>query len=191
MQRRNVLFGLAGAASMALSGCAGLGGPPRLTLGEAEISRLMERHFPLERSLLEIFDVTVDAPRLRLLPERNRVAAVVDVRLLNRVFAGRWQGQLSFDSELRWSAADQTLRLSQVRVQDLALANPGTLERSTTERLGAALAERVLEASSIYRLPAERLAQLRAKGFEPAGVVVTPDGLEITFVPVPPAAAPR
>lgn len=189
-RRRHLLVSLSGLAALGLGGCAGLLGPPTVTLSEADIARVMERHFPLDRSLLDIFDVTVNAPRIRLLPERNRLAAVVGVRARNRLLGLGWQGQLDFDAALRWDATDQTVRLSQVRVQDLAFVDPGAFNRNTVERLGAALAERVLEGSAIYRLPAERAAQLRAKGYVPGGVNVTPRGLEIGFVPLPTVPAP-
>lgn len=189
-RRRTLLASLSGLAVLSLGGCAGLLGPPTVTLSEADIARVMERHFPLDRSLLDIFDVTVNAPRIRLLPERNRLAAVVGVRARNRLLGLGWQGQLDFDAALRWDATDQTVRLSQVRVQDLAFVDPGAFNRNTVERLGAALAERVLEGSAIYRLPAERAAQLRAKGYVPGGVNVTPRGLEIGFVPLPTVPAP-
>lgn len=188
--RRQLLWSLSGLAVLSLGGCASLLGPPTVTLSEADIARLLERQFPLDRSLLDLFDVTVSAPRVRLLPERNRLAAVVAVRVRNRLLSSGWQGQLDFDAALRWDASDQTVRLSQVRVQDLAFVDPGAFNRSTVERLGAALAERVLEGSAIYRLPAERAAQLRAKGYLPGGVSVTQRGLEIGFVPLPAAPAP-
>jgi len=194
MQRRRLLRVTSVLALLALGGCAGLLGPPTVTLSEAEIGRLMERNFPIDRTLLDIFDVSVDAPRVRLLPEANRLAAIVGVRARNRLFALGWQGQIDFDAALRWEPADQTVRLSQVRVRDLALVDPGAFNRNTVERLGAALAERVLEDSAIYRLPAQRAAQLREKGYQPASVNVTWQGLEIRFVPVPVSeagAAPR
>ncbi len=172
-----------------LGACAGLGGPPTVTLSQSEIERLVERNFPVDRALLDVFDVTVNAPKVALVPERNRLAAVVAVRARDRLFGSSWQGQLNFDAALRWEPKDQTVRLSQVRVQDLALANPGALTRSTAERLGAALAERVLEDSSIYRLSAERAAQMRQLGYVPGAVTVTSRGVEITFAPAPPAQA--
>lgn len=191
MHRRRLLARLSGLALLLLGGCAGLVGPPTVTLGEAEIARLMERQFPLDRSLLDVFDVTVSAPRIRLLSDRQRLAAVVGVRARNRLLGLSWQGQLDFDAALRWDTSDQTVRLSQVRVQDLAFADPGAFNRNTVERLGAALAERVLEGSAIYRLPAERAAQLRAKGYVPGSVEINARGLEIRFVPLPAAPAPR
>lgn len=177
---------------LGLVSCAGLMGPPKVTLSQSEIERLVERNFPIDRALMEIFDVTVNAPKVQLVPERNRLAAVVNVRARDRLFSSTWQGQLHFDAALRWEPRDQTVRLSQVRVQDLALAQPAAVNRSTAERLGAALVERVLEDSSIYRLPADRAAQMQKLGVEPGAVTVTSRGVEITFAPVAAAAsAPR
>ena len=189
-RRHLLVFGAAGAAALGLAACASLLGPPTVTLTQAELERLVERNFPVDRALLEIFDVTVNAPRLTLLPDRNRLAAVVNVRVRNRLLLSYWQGQLSFDAVLRWEPRDQTLRLSQVRVQDLALDNPSAANRSTVERLGAALAERVLEDSSLYHLSAERAAKLQQQGLAPGTVTVTARGVEIAFAPAPAAAAP-
>jgi CRISPR/Cas system-associated endoribonuclease Cas2 len=183
--RRACLRTAALAVALQLAGCAVLDAPTTVRLTQADIEQLVERNFPIDRALLEVYDVTVNAPKLRLVPERNRLVAVVDVRARDRLFSSTWQGQLSFDAALRWEPRDQTLRLTQVRVQDLALAKPGTLNRSTVERLGAALAERVMEDSSIYRLSAERAAQLRKLGVEPGAVTVTSRGVEITFAPAP------
>lgn len=166
-------------------GCATLGGPLTWTLTPREIERLIEKNFPLERAVAEIFDATVQAPRLNLLPERNRIAAEVDVALRQRLLGLRWNGRIRFDSALRWDAGSQTLRLVQVRVQDLAIEdNVGSASRNAFERLGAALAERVLEGMLLYRLPPERARQLEGFGRAPSEVKVTPRGVEITFSPI-------
>ena len=58
-------------------------------------------------------------------------------------------------------------------------ATPG----SQAERLGAVLAERVLEDFTVYRVPAERAAQLLRAGVAPGAVTVTPRGVEVTLAP--------
>jgi hypothetical protein len=184
--------GLAGMALASLGGlvaCAGLGGPPTVTLNERELDSLARRAFPVEKRLLEVFDATVAPPRLRLLPERNRLAAQLDIGLRDRVFGGQWNGLLDFDAALRWENSDQTVRLAQVRVQDFRLLNTGTLPRTGGEKLGAALAERVLEDFTLYRLPAERAQELQRRGLTPGAVMVTSRGVEITFAPTVAAAS--
>ena len=179
--RRHALIFAAAVPVALLPGCAGLFGPPTVTLTESDLERLLQRNFPIERQLLEVLQVTVDRPRLRLLPERNRVAAELSVSARERLFTRRWQGRCSFEAALRWEDRDQSVRLTQVRVQDLALDEATVPTRSTFERLAAVLAEKVLEDLSIYRLPPERAAQMRQAGYVPGAVTVTARGVEITF----------
>lgn len=166
-----------------LAGCAGLGGPPTVTLGAGELDALLQRRLPLQQRVLEVFDLTLPAARLQLLPDRNRLSLAMDLGVRERMLGASWQGRIVLDSALRWEAGDQTVRLNQVKVLDLKV-NPGSSAGSgAVERIGAAIAERVLEDLVVYRLPPERAAQLKLVGLAPAAVTVTSRGVEITFGP--------
>jgi Protein of unknown function (DUF1439) len=181
VRRRSVLWAVAAAAASGLIGCASLFRPTAVTLSARDIERLLERRFPLERRLLEVFDLTLDRPRLTLQPERNRVAVVLDFDARERLWGTRSQGRLDFDAALRWQASDRSLRLWQVRVQDLSLDRAGSAQRGGAERLGGALIERVLEDLPVYTLSDERAEQLRREGLAPGGVTVTARGVEVTL----------
>ncbi len=178
-------------AALCLAGCAGLAGPPTIRLSGDEVQTLVSKAFPQEKRLLEVLDVTIAAPRTQLLPERNRLSAALDMQARDRVFGAQWKGRLEFDAALRWNPADQTVRLDQVRVQDLVVDKADkpdaithtntTLNRSHTERLSAAVAERLLENLSLYQLSGERAAQMQRLGVAPSAVTVTSRGVEITF----------
>lgn len=203
LHRRRWLGAAAGLVCALLVACAQFSPPTRWTLDEAELQTLLERQFPLDQRLLDLFEVRATQPRLRLLPQRNRLQAVLDVQLRERLLATQFKGQLDFDAALRWHAADQTVRLDQVRVQDFVLLDapalgapgaspagaPGTRtaataqRRSGTERVAAALAERMLEGRVLYRVPAEKQAQLDKAGVQLASLAITRHGLEITFAP--------
>lgn len=202
MQRRLLLLLSAPAALGAvalLAGCAGLGGPRVITLGEAELARLVGASFPVERRLLEVLDVQLAAPTIALLPERNRLSVLLRLKSTERLFGRSLEGRLRFDSALRYEPADASVRLTQVRVVQLDLGATSTdlppdgvragdggagAQASAAgwlQRLGPALAERVLDELSIYRLGAARLAQLREHGLQPGAVTVTARGVEITL----------
>jgi hypothetical protein len=154
-----------------------------VTLSAREIEHLLERRFPLERRLLELFDVTLARPRLALWPQRNRLAAAFDFEARERLLGTRSQGRLDFDAALRWQASDRSLRLWQVRVQEFSLDRTGRAPRSGAERLGGALVERVLEDLPIYTLSEERAERLRREGWVPGSVNVTAHGVEVTLEP--------
>ena len=195
---RRHLVALAGLASLGsallggLAGCAGLGGPQVITLGQAELDKLLARKFPMTRRVLELLDVTLSAPRLQLLPERNRIAVLLDLASRERLSGLAGRARLDFDSALRYEPRDATLRLTQVRVQQLSLdgggppgpaattpAGPGAA--SLLARLGQSLVETALEDLTLYSVPAERLADLRRLGLVPGAVTVTARGVEITL----------
>ena len=189
MNRRFVLTALTAAAVPLglLAACSGLTGPTVITLTEAELAALIARSFPITRRMLAVIDVQMLAPQLRLLPAQNRLAVDLTVVSQERLFGRTGRGQLLFDSALRFEPRDATLRLTQVRVQQLTLDSGGAAVASQagpTEpaaRLGTALAERVLEDLPIYRVPAERLASLRQLGLQPGAVTITARGLEVTL----------
>jgi hypothetical protein len=181
-QRRRLILAAGSGVLLACgAGCAGLGGPPTVRLSAQEIEALLARRFPLERRLLEVFDLTLATPRIRLLPERNRIAASLDLDARERVLGSQWAGRLDFDAALRWEAQDRSIRLTQARVQDFTLDRRAGAVRSGAERLGGALVERVIDELPVYTLDAERAQRLRAAGYVPAGVEVTARGVEVTF----------
>lgn len=170
------------AAAVLVAACSGL--PTTITVGEADLQQLLERQFPLERRLLEVFEVALSEPKLRLDPEHNRLATAFDVDTRDRLFGGHWRGRIGLESGLRYEPGDQTLRLAQVSVDEVAPA--GGAAPTSADRIAALVAERVLEGRVIYRVPAERMAQLQRLGLAPGAVNVTATGVEITL-----AAAPR
>jgi hypothetical protein len=173
-------------AALLAVACAGLGWPTTITISEADLQKLVERHFPLERRFLEVLEVTVSTPGLRLLPESNRLGTTLEVSARDRLLGGRWHGRLGLESSLRFDSGDQTLRLWQVRVDEFALDNAGAAVRPEAERLGALVAERVLENLVVYRIPAERLAQMQRLGLAAQTVAVTARGVELTLAKTPP-----
>ena len=126
MNRRHALITLTALATGLLTvqmvGCTGLVGPTVITLSEAEIAALIERSFPLTRRVLEVLDVQLQAPRLHLLPAQNRLAVDLTVQTQDRLFGKTGRGQLLFDSALRYDPRDATVRLTQVRVQQVNLS---------------------------------------------------------------------
>lgn len=205
--RRQALRRLAAAPLVALpvaaglGACAGLGGPTVITFGEAELAALLARTFPLQRRLLDLLDLQFEQPRLRLQPERNRLALALAVQLRERLRGSAARGRLAFDSALRWEPRDASVRLVQVRVQELVfdggagspVAAAGSAAPAPAPAavgavsaggpgLAAAIAERVLEDLPLHHLGAERLAALRRWGLQPGAVAVTARGVELTLV---------
>ncbi len=187
MNRRNLMAAMSAAAAAGLAGCAGLGVPTVITLSETELRLLLAGVFPIQRRVLELLDLELTAPMLRLLPAQNRLALTLNLSSRERLSGKVGSGHLGFDSTLRYDARDASVRLIQVRIDRLsfeagaAAATKPSAEAGNVARIGQALAERALEDLVIYRVPAERQATLRQLGLQPGAVTVTARGLEITL----------
>ncbi len=179
--RRRLVFAL---PMLALAGCAGFGGPQTYTLGEQELADLLAKRFPATQRLAEIADVTVSSPRVWLIPERNRLGTSFDVSAADRLFGKAVQGKLALDCALRYEPGDDSVRLTQVRVQQLSLdtGSAGTMPLPA-QRIGALLAERVLEDMAIYRLKPEQVQRMHQAGMRTGAVTVTARGVEVTLAP--------
>ncbi len=166
-----------------LQACAGLAGSRTVRVGTEQIEAAMLRSFPLDRRLLELVDVRLSDPQLTLQPDRNRIRAVLRIGARMPYFGSTGVGRLSFDAALRFDPSDHSLRLSKVKVQDFSLNGADDNLRSTTERIAAAVAERMLEDLPIYRLDERLIDDLRRAGLRASRVTVEPSGVEVLLEP--------
>ena len=176
--------GLVAAAVLILPGCAQFAGPRVITLSEADLVRLLDKQFPFERRFLEVLEVHVAAPRLTLLPQANRIAAVLELQTNDRLGGRSYRGRLAMDYALRYDEASQAVRLAQVKVDRIEFdAIPAALQPAI-DRLGPLLAEQLLKDQPIYRFKPEDLRNAQGLGYTPSAVTVTARGVEITLAPL-------
>jgi hypothetical protein len=165
---------------------SGLAMPGNFTFSERELQAQLAQRFPIQRSLLDMFDLRLFDPQLRLDPQTRRLSTELNL-LASDTRSGRsLRGRLALGYALRFEPSDHSIRLVKPRVERFDFeAAPGTSLRrdEATQRLVMALAERLLEDLVLYRVPAQRLALLRAIGFRPGTISVTPAGVEITIEP--------
>ncbi|HSI59042.1 MAG TPA: hypothetical protein VLA16_15890 [Ideonella sp.] len=180
--RRSALAVLAGMA-LVLAGCAQLAGPRSVVFSEGELQQMLERKFPLDRRMLEVMEVKVSQPQLRLLPERNRLTLDLQADATDRLFANALHGRLALESGLRLDPRDASIRLTQVRVTAFTLDKDGASPRVPLQRLGALVAETLLEDAAIHQLKPEQMERLTRAGYQPGSIEITPAGIVISVVP--------
>ena len=187
MNRRGAFASL---AALLLAGCAGWGVPRSITLSESELQAQLARRFPMQRSLLDMLELQLSDPVVRLDAATNRLSTELTLSGSERRSGRSLQGRLALDYGLRYAPDDGSIRLVQPRVQRLQFDDvPGLSPRRAemAQRMGVALAERLLDDLVLYRISAERLVSLRNAGYQPGTLQVRPGGLEITIEPLPSA----
>jgi hypothetical protein len=166
-----------------LAACANLD-PRHVTLSAGEVQSLVERRFPRQQRVMELLDVNLTNPVVKLVPERNRMATSMDLQASERLSGRVLRGSLALDHGLRFEPSDATVRLANVRVEEMKLELAGTPLSGQAARLGALLAERVLDDFVIYRVSDERRQAMSRLGVNNADVAVTARGIELRFTSV-------
>ena len=184
VKRRHFLLSAGVTSAALLAGCSAILGPRTVEVTQAQLEQLLARRFPMTQRVFEIFDVSVSAPRLRLLPASNRIATDLDVGSTDRLLRSQHRGLLSLSFGLRYEAADNTLRVTQVRVEQVQIdAAPALLQRHL-ERLGTLVAEQSLDDQVIHTLREKDVEAVQGRGYRPSELRVTPRGLLVTLLPI-------
>lgn len=165
----------------ALSGCAGLGGGPRtVEVSEARLVELMSRSFPRSQRYLNLFDVTLSTPRVRLMPAQNRIGTELAYSLGSSVLSERqMKGTLGLSYALRLEPSDATVRLTSVKVERFDLSGLPKAYAGRAHQLGALLAENLFQDLVVHRLDAADLRRLEGRGLRPGALSVVPGGLRL------------
>ncbi|AKJ28309.1 DUF1439 domain-containing protein [Caldimonas brevitalea] len=186
-RRRHVLAAVAPMllAVVGLSGCAGLGGPRTLELSEAQLLESLSREFPFNSRVLGVLDVVALMPRLKLLPESNRLATEFDLRLGAMPGTRETSGVLGLSYGLRFDPAQQAVVLDAPRIERLNIGNGPGLQQGFAGRVAAGLAEEMLRDVPVYRLKPEDQRKLDAHRLQPGAIRVTSRGLSVELTPKP------
>lgn len=186
MNRRRALctlasLGLIGA--LALSGCANLLGPRTVEVPkEALIAKLGQR-FPVTQRVMNMLDVSASAPSLALMPEANRVGLTIPVSAKDLLMGRDHQGRVTLSFGLRYEPKDLSIRLTGVKVEQVAIEGLPELYQKGLTRLGAAMAESRLQDQVVHHFKPEDLRSADRMGYEVGEIRVTATGLAIGLQP--------
>ena len=186
MRARRRWCGLAALSMLALLGaCAA--GPRTVSVSASELQALIAKRFPIERRVLEVFELQLSAPTVRLLPQDNRLATELNLLATDRLSGRSLQGLLGLSFALRYEGADGTLRLMQPRVERFDVGDGGKASRlgAQAQHVAGPWAEQLLDDAVVHRLKNEQLAALRAAGYQPGTLTVTAQGVDVVLMPLP------
>lgn len=167
------------------SALANAGKSPGYTVSADQLQQAVAKRFPLRYPVGGLLDLNVQAPRLRLLPDTNRLATDMVVQAAGPVLGRSYNGTFEVGFGLRYEASDQTIRAQQLRVNTLRFPElpPGPAELLAA--YGPALAEQTLQNVVLHQLRPQDLALPDAMGLQPDSITVTPRGLAISFIGKP------
>lgn len=185
--RRALLWLVAAGCALLLAACASVTGGPRVvTVSEAQLAQRITEQFPLRRRYLELFDLTLSSPRVRLIPAENRLGTRVDYAM-GDFWGGsrRFDGALTLSYGLRFEPTDNSVRMTDVKVEAFDVPRLSGPMASQVQRLGALVAEHLLNDFSLHRFKPEELQTAQQRGYRPGSLRVVEGGLQLELLPNP------
>lgn len=184
MQRR---FFLTAIPCLALAGVARAAQPgaqsqPHYSVSAGQLRQMLAQRFPLRYPVPGLFDLDLRSPRLRLLPEQNRLSAEMAVEVAGPALRRRHSGSFELDFALRYEVSDRTIRAYQMRFKQLQFDDLQPAASELLNAYGPALAEQSLLEVVLHQLRPQDLALADNLGLRPGTITVTEKGLVIGFV---------
>lgn len=185
MRRRTSLAVLASLAAGAVAGGRTFAAGPSYRVSLRQLEQALQERFPSRHPVAGLFDVVLAVPRLRLLPEANRVASDLPVQVAGPALRRSYGGELGLDFGLRYEPADRTIRARGLRLQSLTVPGLSGQAAALLQQAASDLAAQALLEVVLHRLEPRDLALADAMGLQPGDITVTQTGLVIGFVNKP------
>jgi hypothetical protein len=160
--------------------------PPSYQVSLEQMQQALAQRFPRRYPLAGLLDLDVQAPRLRLLPEQNRLATEMMVQAAGPALRRSYSGTFDLDFALRYEASDRSIRAHQLHVNSLRFADLPPRPAELLNAYGPALAEQTLQDVVLHTLRPQDLALADVMGLQPGPITVTAQGLTIGFIAKPP-----
>jgi len=158
---------------------------PSYTVPLEQLQEAVAQKFPRSVPVQGLFDLTLQAPRLRLLPDVNRIGALMAVDAAGAALRRSHTGTFDVEFALRYEPGDRTLRAHQIRLGRLDFPS---LQPKVTELLnayGPVLAAQSLGEVTLHQLRPQDTAMFDGMGLQPGPITVTAKGLAVAFVNKP------
>lgn len=172
-------------AALALAACAVApqAWAQSYTISAEQMQGAVAEKFPRRYALGGLMNLDVQAPRLRLLPQQNRLNADMDVTASGPLLQRRYAGAFDVDFALRYEPSDRTIRAHQLHVNALRLEGLQPQAAEMLDIYGPQLAQQTLSEVVLHQLRPQDLAVPDGLGMQPSSITVTDKGLVVRFEP--------
>lgn len=156
---------------------------PRQKISAAQLHQALAARFPLRIGVEGLLAMQVSAPRLHLLPARNRIGAALLAELSGSQLRQPQAGEMDVAFGLRYEAADRSVRARDPEILDLRWPGLAPDFVDSLRSLLPAMTRDALGELVLHRFTPRELALPDTMGFEPQRLEVVEDGLLVLFGP--------
>ena len=180
----------------ALSGCSVLGitlslaacasptfpfMPSHYTFSQQQVQEAVQRKFPYQRTVSQLFDVALSNPVVGMLPDANRVSVKLDARFASPILQQPVDGVFTLSSELAYDAASRSVILKSPTVDNVSVSGQAQMYTQQINAAAALLATQLLTNYPIYTFKPEQL-QFAGVHYEPGTITILTNGIRVQIV---------
>jgi hypothetical protein len=180
----------------ALSGCTALGItvslaacatptfpfiPSHYTFSQQQVQDAVQRKFPYQRTVSQVFDVALSNPVVGFLPDANRVSVKLDARFASPFMPQPVGGVFTLSSELAYDAASKSVVLRSPTVDNVSVSGQAQAYMQQINAAAAVLATQLLTNYPIYTFKPEQL-QFAGVNYEPGTITILTNGIRVQIV---------
>ncbi|MGZ8290425.1 MAG: DUF1439 domain-containing protein [Telluria sp.] len=170
------------AACSLLASCANMLGPRQVELPLHKLQASLDRRFPLNNRVLELFEIQLTRPQLALVPETNRIALTMDASVAPPFLRKPWTGTMAMSGQLQVDAVRGAVFMVEPRVDRVAIDGMDESRQRQMARVANLLVDQVLRDMPVYSFRPEDLRYAGVQ-FVPRGIAATRNALVVTVEP--------
>jgi hypothetical protein len=165
-----------------VSSCATFVGPRDVEIPLYKLQAGLDRRFPLDSRMLELFDVRLSRPQLSMLPENDRVGLTMAAEIAPPFLKQSFNGSVAFSGRLYVDPARSAVFMTDARVDRFELDGVAASAQRQFTKLANFAMENVARDVPVYSF---RMEDLRYGGvqFVPTRIATTASGLVVTLEP--------
>ena len=172
------------AVSVSLAACASSTFPfipSHYTFSQQQVQDAVQRKFPYQRTMSQLFDVALTNPVVGLLPDTNRISVQLDAHLASPFLQQPVDGVFTLSSQLAYDSASHSVVLVSPHVDNVNVSGGAQAYSQQINAAAGLLATQLLTNYPIYTFKPEQL-QFAGMHYEPGTITILTNGIRVQIV---------
>lgn len=155
--------------------------PSHYTFTQQQVQEAVQRKFPYQRTLSQVFNVQLTNPVVGFLPDTNRVSVRLDAHLSSPFLQQPVDGVFTLSSELAYDEASRSVVLKSPNVEKVDVSGGAQAYTQQINAGAALLATNLLANYPIYTFKPDQL-QFAGVNYEPGTITILTNGIRVQIV---------
>ncbi|MBP0593059.1 DUF1439 domain-containing protein [Paraburkholderia sp. LEh10] len=155
--------------------------PDHYTFSQKQVQDAVQRKFPYQRTVSQVFDVALTNPVVGLQPDTNRVSVRLDARLASPFLQRPVNGVFTLSSQLEYDPQSRSVVLRAPNVDNVSVDGDAQAYTQQINAAAALVATQLLTNYPVYTFKPEQL-QFAGVNYEPGTITVLTNGIRVQIV---------